>query len=281
MPRTSPATLPGSALRRGLLVILALVMVAPVYAQDRSIVTRKDLPNVYRDARFKKQYDKLLRTTQMRMTPLPPEHIASPADTVGPWIARQAYNYVPPQEEVKFTAKISSWQLIKRIERHKYKRQFESVKWAYLGNNYFTPLDTVKTRKIRARMQSRFGAPTRTLVELDYSRSLRREEYIQFEYWFIVNDSIPMIVMDVNGPFEHGIVVACDHRYRNILYNMRQSFLGRMMHEEELAPYVDYYYNYVSRRWYRTGFDGQQFFTDPIGQPNLARGRPQLARPGG
>ena len=143
------------------------------------------------------------------------------------------------------------------------------------------PLDTVETKEIRARMQSRFGPPTRTLVELDYSRGLRREEYIQFEYWFILNDSIPMMVMDVNGPFEQGIVVAGDHRYRNILYTMRQSFLGRMMHEETLAPYVDYYYNYASRRWYRTGYDGQQFFTDPIGQPNLARGRPQLARPGG
>ncbi len=281
MPRTSLAMLSGYALRRWGLVLLTLAMAVPVCAQNLPHVTRKDLPNVYREARFKKQFDKILSTAEMRMTPLPPDHIASPADTVGLWIARQAFNYVPPKKEVKFTARVSSWQVIKRIERHTYKRQFSKVKWAYLGNNYFSPLDTVRTMEIRARMQSRFGPPTRTLVELDYSRRLRREEYIQFEYWFILNDSIPMIVMDVNGPFERGIVVACDHRYRRILFNMRQSFLGRMMRQEKLAPYVDYYYNYASRRWYRTGYDGQQFFTDPIGQPNLARGRPQLARPGG
>ena len=281
MPRTSLATPPGWVLRRGLLVILILAMAAPLYAQNRPRVTRKELPKVYREARFKKQFDQILRTAQTWMTPLPPEHIASPADTIGLWMARQAYNYVPPPKPVKLSSLVTSWQLIKRIERHQYQKTFDKTKWAYLGNNYFTPLDTVETRVIRARMQSRFGSPTRTLVELDYSRGLRREEYIQFEYWFMLNDSIPMMVMDVNGPFEHGIVVACDHRYRGILYTMRQSFLGRMMHEEKLAPYVDYYYNYASRRWYRTGFDGQQFFTDPIGQPNLARGRPQLARPGG
>ena len=253
----------------------------PVCAQQLPRITRETLPDVYREARFKKQFDKILGTTTIPMTPLPPEHIASPADTVGPWIAQQAFDYAPPQKEVKLTAKVSSWQLVKRIERHEYQDQFRSVKWAYLGNNYFTPLDTVETKEIRARMQSRVGPPTRTLAELDYTRRLRREEYIQFEYWFILNDSIPMIVMDVNGPFERGIVVACDHRYRHILYTMRQSFLGQMMREEQLGPYVDYYYKYATQRWYRTGYDGQQFFTDLIGQPNLARGRPQLARPKG
>ena len=281
MPRTPLAMLLGRALRRWGLVILTLAMVAPVYGQDLPYVSRKEVGKVYRDARFQKQYHKILQTAEMRMTPRPPEHIASPADTIGAWLARQAYDYVPPKTEVKLSSLITSWQRIKRIERHQYQQQFDEAKWAYLGNNYFTPLDTVHTKEIRARMQSRFGSPTKTLVELDYSRQLRQEEYIQFEYWFIVNDSIPLIVMDVNGPFERGIVVACDHRYRRILYNVRQSFLGKMMVEEKLAPYVDYYYNYVSRRWYRTGFDGQQFFTDPIGQPNLARGRPQLASPGG
>jgi hypothetical protein len=256
-------------------------MVAPAGAQEAPYVSRQELPRIYRAARFQKQYSAMLEGVRMKAAPLPPEPVVSGADTVGLWIARQAYNYVPPQIVVKPTSQVTSWEVVKRIERYKYKPQFDVVKWAYLGNNYFTPLDTVHTKEIRARMQSRFGAPTKTLVELDYSRPLHQEEYIQFEYWFILNDSIPMLVMDVNGPFERGIVVAGDHRYRNILYTMRQSFLVKMMWEEEMAPYVDYYFNYVTRRWYRTGYDGQQFFTEPIGEPNLARGRPQLASPGG
>ena len=117
MPRTSLAMLSGYALRRGVLVILILAIAMPVCAQNRPHVRRKDLPKVYRDARFKKQFAKILSAANMRMIPLPLEHIASPADTVGPWIARQAYNYVPPKKEVKITARVSSWQAIKRIER--------------------------------------------------------------------------------------------------------------------------------------------------------------------
>ena len=222
-----------------------------------------------------------MNKVHLRVQVLPPEHVASPADTVGPWIASLAPHYAPPKIERKVTGKVESWRLVKRIERHEYAEQFEGVKWAYMGNNYITPIDTTHTRILRAYLQGRFGSPTRTLVELDFSRNLRREEYIQFEYWFVLNDSIPMIVMDANGPFDRGVVVACDHRYRNILYNLRQSFLGALMRKEEPAPYVDYYFNYPARRWYRTGYDGQEFFTDPIGQPNLARGRPQLAPQGG
>ncbi len=281
MQRISLAMITGNTLRRWGLVLLMVVVAAPVWAQEVPYVSRENLPTVYRLARFQMQYNDILQGTRMKVTPLPPDPVTSPADTVAFWIERQAYNYEPPKEEVKPASQVITWKVIKRIERYQYKPKFDAVKWAYLGNNYFTPLDTVETKEIRARMQSRFGPPTKTLVELDYSRQIRQEEYIQFEYWFILNDSIPIIVMDVNGPYERGIVVAGDQRYRHILYAMRQSFLVKMMWEEPLAPYVDYYYNFVTRRWYRTGYDGQQFFTDPIGQPNLARGRPQLASPGG
>jgi hypothetical protein len=257
-----------------------MLAAVPVYGQNPPYVSRHDLPKFYREAQLQMQFDQILSRVKPGLQALPPMHLASPADTVALWIARQAFNYTPPPKKVRVTSRVEKWQLVKRIERHQYSGRFDTVKWAYLGNNYLTPIDTSFTPKIRARMQARFGAPTRTLVELDYSRPLSREEYIQFEYWFIVNDSIPMIVMDVNGPFDRGLVVACDHQYRNILYTLRQSFLGTLLEEETPAPYVDYYYNYPARRWYRTGFDGRQFFTDPIGQPNLARGRPQLAPTG-
>ena len=261
--------------------LLMLAVVSPVYGQGLPHVSRYDVGNFYREARMQMQFNEMLSTINARVALRPPEHVPSPSDTIAAWIASLDPYYVPPKKVRKLPKRVETWQLVKRIERHQYAKQFEEVQWAYMGNNYITPIDTTHTQIIRAYMQARFGSPTRTLVELDFSGNLRREEYIQFEYWFILNDSIPMIVMDANGPFDRGVVVACDHRYRSILYNLRQSFLGTLMSKQQPAPYVDYYYNYPARRWYRTGFDGQQFFKDPIGQPNLARGRPQLAPQGG
>ncbi|MFQ5568878.1 MAG: hypothetical protein ACE5G0_04335 [Rhodothermales bacterium] len=278
MPQPAPSTRIAPSLRVWGSVLLALVLVMPVRGQDPPKVSRHSLPAFYHEARFQMVLQRVIRETGLYLAPLPAEHLASEADTLHHWLATRDPNYVPVKEEPDPTV-IQSWQLVKRIERAAYVKQFDEVKWAYLGNNYFTPLDTVLTREIRARMQARFGAPTKTLVELDYSRRLRMEEYIQFEYWFILNDSIPMIVMDVNGPFERGIVVACDQRYRSVLFQLRQSFLGTLM-QEEYGPYVDYYYHYRNRQWYRTGYDGRRFFRHAIGQPNLARGRPKLAPQG-
>jgi hypothetical protein len=262
-------------------MLLILAAVSPANGQTLPRVSRYDVGKVYREARMQMQFDEILSKVNTRVPVRRPEHVPSPSDTVTLWIARLSPYYEPPKPVRKLTRKVETWQLVKRIERHQYADRFDRVKWAYMGNNYITPLDTTHTQIIRAYMQARFGSPTRTLVELDFSRNLQREEYIQFEYWFILNDSIPMVVMDANGPFDRGVVVACDHRYRSILYTLRQSFLGALVGEEQPAPYVDYYYNYPARRWYRTGFDGREFFTDPIGQPNLARGRPQLAPQGG
>ena len=160
MSRISLAMSKAYTLRRWGWVVLTLAVVAPVSAQDLPYVSRQNLPTVYRMARFQMQYNDILQGNRMRVTPLPPEAITSPADTVGLWIARQAYDYEPPKKEVKPPSHVSSWKVIKRIERYRHKPKFDAVKWAYLGNNYFTPLDTVHTKEIRARMQSRFGPPT-------------------------------------------------------------------------------------------------------------------------
>ncbi len=270
----------GAARLLGVLLLAAL-MAVPAQGQRAPRVSKHDLPKVYRDARFQRLLDQIFREHGLRVPPLPALLPPSPyADSLRAWLTPFYPDYVAYVEPPR-PLRVEKWQLVQRNERHRYERQFDQVKWAYLGNNYFTPLDTAFTREIRARMQAHFGAPTKTLVELDFSRNLRMEEYIQFEYWFILNDSIPVIVMDVNGPFDRGVVVAADHHYRDALFTLRRSFLEPLMDGGRMAPYVDYYYYYRRRRWYRTGFDGRQFFTDSIGQPNLARGRPHLAPDGG
>lgn len=163
---------------------------------------------------------------------------------------------------------------VKKLERGWFEERYGAVAWAYLGSNHWTPIDTTHTWAWRAKLEATYGPPTKTLAELDFSREIRLEEYIQFEYWFVLNDSIPVRVMDVNGPFERGLVVSTDHRYRDILFQVRQSFLLDLATSAALEPYVDYYYHVSVGTWYRTGYDGDRFFLESIRRPNLERGRP-------
>lgn len=171
---------------------------------------------------------------------------------------------------------LEHWRVVRRAQLPWFQRRFGQDGWAYLGSNSWTPLDTMRTLELRARLQAHFGDPTRTLVEMDRYQQRPRDEYIQFEYWLVLNDSIPFRIMDVNGPFERGVVVASAPRYREQLWQIRQALLGRLIAEPRQAPFVDYYYQRETNTWYLTGFDGQQFFLEPIRRPFRILSRPRL-----
>ena len=64
-----------------------------------------------------------------------------------------------------------------------------------------TVVDQLPTSEIRSRLQAVFGDPTVTLDDFIGMENVRPGNSVQFEYWFVVNDSIPMIVLDIDGPF--------------------------------------------------------------------------------
>ena len=82
--------------------------------------------------------------------------------------------------------------------------------------------------------------------------------------------------MDVNGPLERGLIVSSDQRYRDILLSVRESFLREFMQLSRPSAFVDYYFDARTQNWYYAGYDGEKYFMDLIGQPNLALGRPWL-----
>lgn len=260
-------------------LIFAGLAAGSVQAQEWPDVSKHDLPILYRQARMQVQIDKILAERGLYLPTLPPEHVPSEADTLRQWLAQFF-----PEEEGPPPPKVfqlSSAKQIGRVDRRRWARFFMKTKWAYYGNTGFTLLDTLRTRVLRARMQAHFGDPTRTLAEIDRDGFPNLQEYVQFEYWFVVNDSIPVRVMDSNGPFDRGLVIAADHRYRDDLPGIRAALLKAVVTSQRMGPYVDYFYSEPRRHWYRTGFNGRRFFTRPIPEPNLARGRPQLAPPGG
>jgi hypothetical protein len=133
-----------------------------------------------------------------------------------------------------------------------------------------TPADTTMTRVLRAKLQAHFGTPTQVLA--DFNLRKPRDEYVQFEYWLVVNDSIPVKITDANGALDRGLIVATSAAYRDHLFDLRQAILAPVV-DAEPAPYVDYYFETETRRWYRTGYDGQSYFLDPISRYRTTPGR--------
>ena len=239
----------------------------------------QELIDLYRDARFRIQTENFFEERGLYAEPLEAEHIPSRADTLQQWLnqlSRIARIAAWNRRQKHF--EIEEWRLVRRLERSWFAKKFENTMWAYLGAESLTPIDTTMTRDLRARMESYFGPPTQTVAELVNSEQgwRTRDRFVQFEYWFVVNDSIPIVLMDFNGPLERGLITSTDQRYRDILLSVRESFLKEFWQADGRAPYVDYYYDVSTLTWHYSGFDGTNYFMEPIVQPNLSLGRPWL-----
>lgn len=187
--------------------------------------------------------------------------------------------YPPPPRPrpapVAPAVQIEALRLTPKLASGWFSRRFQDTKWSYLGSNMLAVTDTTFTRDLRAMMESHFGAPTRTIAD-EPSADPETAEFIQFQYWFVLNDTIPVNVMDVNGPFERGLVVATDQKYRELLPDLKRALLEPAIKAGERAPYVDYYYLKEQDMWFVTGYDGERFFVEQVARPNLERGRPHL-----
>ncbi len=253
-------------------VVFVAGQAVPSAAQQKTRIAKDEVGWIYSRARFAKEFRELLAREGSYVAPAPLDLHPVPSDTLEPWIWALMATAASMRPESPWRGEAQTWRVIAPGERLKHQGKFNPARMAYVGNDHFTAVDTTVTPRIRAKLQSAFGAPTKTIVE---SRPVAASsEYIQFEYWIIVNDSIPVIVMDARGPFDHGVVLAGDFRFRDHLYSLRQSLLGRILLEAPYGVFTDYFYDEAASQWYRTGYDGIAFFTQPIRPPDLARGRP-------
>ena len=227
----------------------------------------------YRVARFQMLVDQFLEG-RPGVPVRPPRYFRAQGDSIvtgnppGDRSGRRARRSFPVQEARRVRDLEVSW----------FRERYEGVEWSFLGaGTRITFFDTTRTRALRARLQGTFGDPTRTFADI-YSNEWRRspdstrEEPIQFEYWFVVNDSIPVRVSDVNGPMERGVIVSTSRQYRDRLFGLRAALLSPLRRREP-APYVDYYYEEETRRWYRVGYDGEAYFRERISRFDITPGR--------
>ncbi|PSQ80379.1 MAG: hypothetical protein BRD46_04335 [Bacteroidetes bacterium QS_8_68_15] len=263
-----------------LAVLLAAAVLAPAaHAQQQSDAEPADLGRLYRRARIDAVADRLARRP---MPPARPVRLSTPRlDSLRAWVAATATG--GRQEENAPRPRIRERRAVLPVGTEVFERRFADVEWAYLGRvtgPRRTALDTMQTRRLRARLQARYGDPTRTVVDTDSLMGGRSAgDYIQFEYWLVANDTIPLKVVDPGGPFDRGLVVSAPARYRERLPELRAAVFAPLLRTRRRAPYVDYYYDPATETWYRTGFDGERFFTVPADRRDVVPGRrPTLRR---
>lgn len=131
-----------------------------------------------------------------------------------------------------------------------------------------TAIDQVPTGELRARLQRQFGDPTVTVVDFVGVKDIRPGNSIQFEYWFIVNDSIPMMILDSDGPFARGLVMGGSSRFVDLMPDVKRAFSDKLMGDRTLAEYQDYFYSPERDQWFRVRYKGGAFDTQPVPVPD-------------
>jgi hypothetical protein len=203
----------------------------------------------------------------VRAPVLPPRSALRPVDML---LRPLDTSRTEPPDARRPRFRITTARVLSELERTWFRSTYGDTRWSFLGAGpRLTFFDTTRTPDLRARLEAQFGSPTKTLAET-HPDSVEKSQP-QFEYWFVVNDSIPVRVTDANGPRDRGLIVAAPRRLRHRLRALRAALL-RPLRESRRVPYVDYYHD-TNRRWYRTGYDGRSFFLERIPRHTIVPGR--------
>ena len=151
--------------------------------------------------------------------------------------------------------------------RHEFLKRFGDIKWTGQGLNRETTIDKVQTKELRARLQARYGSPTQKLEDLINRDDFRPGMAIQFEYWFTVDDSIPMMVLDIDGPFGQGLVFGGASRYIDLMPQIKRTFAEKLTSVDNLAEFQDYFYSPEREQWYDVRYENGEFLTREIEAP--------------
>ncbi|MDZ7657937.1 hypothetical protein [Fodinibius sp.] len=156
---------------------------------------------------------------------------------------------------------------ITKEERAQFEREIRDISLTGQGLYEDTKLDDRQTNEIRARLQALFGDPTQTLEDLIYKENFRPGKAIQFEYWFMVNDSIPLMVLDWNGPFGSGLTYGGASKYVDLMPQIKREFVQKLLSVEEFGEFKDYFYSPEKEQWYIVKYEDGKFRNEEIDSP--------------
>lgn len=162
---------------------------------------------------------------------------------------------------------VPEFEKVKKENRAEFMEFMKDIKLTGRGLYEETALDDRQTNEIRARLQAAFGDPTQKLEDLINQEDFRLGKAIQFEYWFTVNDSIPMMVLDWNGPFGSGLTYAGASKYIDLMPQIKRTFARKLMSVDSLGNYQDYFYSPENKQWYIVKRENGNFKTLKIESP--------------
>lgn len=157
---------------------------------------------------------------------------------------------------------------VDRSERERFERMFAEINWTGQGLYNPTTIDRIPTVELRSRLQAVFGEPTQTIGDLINNTNFRPGKAVQFEYWFIIDERIPLMLLDLDGPFENGLVYVGASRYIDLMPQVKRT-LNRMLMNDygELAPFSDFFYSPERDQWYLVEYKDGEFNHQPIDRP--------------
>lgn len=144
--------------------------------------------------------------------------------------------------------------------------KFDDVKLTGQGLYDKMEIDSKDTSELRARLQAAFGEPTKTIEDLIDGERFRPGEAIQFEYWFVVDDSIPLMVLDVDGPFGEGLVYGGASKYIDLMPQIKRTFSQKLMSENP-EQFTDYFYSPERDQWFEVSYANGNYTTKEIDSP--------------
>ncbi|MEX1063493.1 MAG: hypothetical protein WEC12_07810 [Balneolaceae bacterium] len=154
-------------------------------------------------------------------------------------------------------------------ERMEFQSRFQGIAWTGQGLYNPTTIDRLPTIELRARLQAVFGNPTQTISDL-IKENFRPGKAVQFEYWFIIDREIPMMVLDLDGPFENGLVYVGASRHVDLMPQIKRTLTRMLMADDlEMASYSDFFFSPEREQWYQVEYRDGEFSRDPIERPRF------------
>lgn len=154
-------------------------------------------------------------------------------------------------------------------EKAAFQQRFASISWTGQGLYNPTTIDRIPTIEVRSRLQAAFGDPTQTIRDL-INNNFRPGKAIQFEYWFIVDGEMPLMILDLDGPFENGLVYVGASRYIDLMPAVKRALNRILMGEEgEPAEFRDYFFSPERNQWYLVSYENGEYKREMIPRPNF------------
>lgn len=152
-----------------------------------------------------------------------------------------------------------------------FQRTFRNTRWTGLGMQGITDIDRIPSMEVRARLQTVFGEPTRRLEDLAFQSDFRIAEAIQYEYWFVIDGEIPLMLLDIDGPFARGLVYAVSVSYTDLMPQIKRRLSELLMEPNTLASYEDIFFSPERSAWYEVSFIEGEFNYDEVPMPSHFR----------